>query len=1724
MMIDCLHERNMEPQRARLGCCAVLLMLLLCSWTQGLSNLGSIEEFDFTYSRDEGAATFNDIAVPGGFEQTEYMDYDDVAILINNQSAASRTIGWAFINARNISMNNVLIFNNSDTPTSETINRNQFNTYFVEPMMDWLNQSQHRSKEINYLVTTKGIPLRVSGGNNKVSFDNEIALVEGDYKAGIDQDWWIEHNYGPLNGGIYESFSREEHGFYLVTRLTGYTVETALGLIEKANNSLGQRGNFVLDLASNRNESGYKFWNDDLYAANTSLNDTMGLPVIFNQNSTFLTNISNIIAYASWGSNDGEWNRNQLSNGGFDTLDESWSSGSRHWNVSSPSVSGADGFEWMYQTETKQGGNGAQEAKISSQCTQESGYMLQGMHAEYFDNEGISFNTASMPDLIDRIPDHARIESSLAYSSSYNAYPGLDDRFKNNWGARFSGLIEIPETGNWTFYLNSDDGSELWINGVSAIQNYGSHGMREFSSSMNLTSGMHDFKVEFFQGGGPHGLIVSWQGPNVSKSHVPASAFFVANDAIPQSEDLIHAWDFEEGAGSQSNNSVDDSHFTLYGMNSSNWRTCIDGNCLWFDGDDDRAEVEVDDWTGNFSISQWVWANSTNQTTYASTFAIDDNAGSNGSFQHMISGGVWKFHNNQTKDFGAVEAQKWTHLVSVFEAGEVRQYMDGVLVQSNAYSNGSINNFDLYKLGVNRAGNSFFEGMIDKVMIWNNSLSNASVTVLNRDIVNNCSAYSGSGQGVASLETIHDIPEDFTGHVWNIFVYGRRSGDVYGEYSIEVSSLDSDGNVFHTNTSSNQAFTATSWSSTSMRFRPHADATSLRIRVILDIVSTSSDGSLFIDSAVLRIIRPHMGWENGSIAETAVSTGARSFNWGTTYGQSLVADLLEDGVSGVKGYVYEPYLTAVAYPSVMTTAYANGYTWAESIYMANPLMSWMGVAVGDPKMAAFADILHDVNISDIMANETPTKNRTSVLEVLIENLAPSAGVGVLEVRERQGNALVGMVNLTLPAGDQPGSRTLVQVNIMPQRTGFTEFVVKWVNASGYNERIKNNNVMIINLLVNEAPSVTDAYCQSDIIYRGSSFTCSVQAEDDREVVAVQIGWRIQDGEGNWSEATMVSAGSSDNSTWWTGVSIPSNSSLGELELIVIALDDQGYDSGLLRFTNVTQVIDAVANWYGPHIEGIDADDWPGIGQLSFNANGLKRAATSQIKACVLDADHDFETQQPIFYSSSGTIGNTSMEETNTPDLTCYVTNLSVPSGGDLAAIEIGFMLDDGSSIYRNVIPGDEVPVPVLELRDSNNQSLDFASGSVGESIWVELNDRDDPLSSAYGDLKVRWPGHVERIASVDISQGESGVLVELPYPQDSLELGDIEVELSLRAAHSAQVEISETWPVLLTSPVGLGIELCDMEGQSIDGLVRGHQSIATLYVQSHRPVANTFASLSQSGWSVSPTPLQDEDHSGKCLNEIENATYIERFRVIADSSFVEGEVTLTITFNDIDGLMVRESVELNVVRSRPEVNLSAPESVLVGEKLRVEVMVKDLDGVQGTQCTFTLKDRESREVFSHSMLIEVQDEMYGSTTFSYPTPAKNSSVNQPPWQVSVACTDSDGDSSEAILNHTVDAEFPPPCTENCEEKDASKEQQASTGFSSQETLMVSVAGVLILLAVLSFLFLRKRKEEEIIDPWSQRDDSQSAVSQGEIVEHQNILQEEVEVEPSEFSDVLADII
>ena len=93
---------------------------------------------------------------------------------------------------------------------------------------------------------------------------------------------------------------------------------------------------------------------------------------------------------------------------------------------------------------------------------------------------------------------------------------------------------------------------------------------------------------------------------------------------------------------------------------------------------------------------------------------------------------------------------------------------------------------------------------------------------------------------------------------------------------------------------------------------------------------------------------------NGAIVTTYVSTNARSFQTGTMYGQSLAADLIQEGVTGANGHVYEPCLDAVSRPHILFDRYVQGFNLAESYYTSISYLSWMNVIVGDPICSPWA--------------------------------------------------------------------------------------------------------------------------------------------------------------------------------------------------------------------------------------------------------------------------------------------------------------------------------------------------------------------------------------------------------------------------------------------------------------------------------------------------------------------------------------------------------------------------------------------------------------------------------------------------------------------------------------------------------------------------------------------------------------------------------------------------
>lgn len=78
-------------------------------------------------------------------------------------------------------------------------------------------------------------------------------------------------------------------------------------------------------------------------------------------------------------------------------------------------------------------------------------------------------------------------------------FPNVTDRFE--WFAiEYTGRLWIEKPGAYRFSLLSDDGAKLYLDNHVVIDNDGVHGTRVVSGGATLTRGVHDIKVEYFQG------------------------------------------------------------------------------------------------------------------------------------------------------------------------------------------------------------------------------------------------------------------------------------------------------------------------------------------------------------------------------------------------------------------------------------------------------------------------------------------------------------------------------------------------------------------------------------------------------------------------------------------------------------------------------------------------------------------------------------------------------------------------------------------------------------------------------------------------------------------------------------------------------------------------------------------------------------------------------------------------------------------------------------------------------------------------------------------------------------------------------------------------------------------------------------------------------------------------------------------------------------------------
>ncbi|USN99899.1 MAG: hypothetical protein H6810_04345 [Phycisphaeraceae bacterium] len=141
-----------------------------------------------------------------------------------------------------------------------------------------------------------------------------------------------------------------------------------------------------------------------------------------------------------------------------------------------------------------------------------------GLQASYYQlDPGVS----TLPDFSTLTPIEETLVGTINFASTTGNPVG--GPLADHMGAVFQGYVVVPADGLYTFSLESDDGSRMYIGDDMVVENDGLHGMQTRIGDIALAQGAHAMRIEYFEYDGGAGLIFRWVGPTVS-GVVPLSA------------------------------------------------------------------------------------------------------------------------------------------------------------------------------------------------------------------------------------------------------------------------------------------------------------------------------------------------------------------------------------------------------------------------------------------------------------------------------------------------------------------------------------------------------------------------------------------------------------------------------------------------------------------------------------------------------------------------------------------------------------------------------------------------------------------------------------------------------------------------------------------------------------------------------------------------------------------------------------------------------------------------------------------------------------------------------------------------------------------------------------------------------------------------------------------------------------------------------------------------
>jgi hypothetical protein len=109
---------------------------------------------------------------------------------------------------------------------------------------------------------------------------------------------------------------------------------------------------------------------------------------------------------------------------------------------------------------------------------------------------------------------YRRRDASIDFDWGMGAPPGLpEDDFSVRWDA----FLEVPDDGEYEIWMESDDGSRLYVDGSTAIDLWHDHQLLVRRTTLRLSRGPHRIRVDYFERRGPARIRLGWSSHAFSR-------------------------------------------------------------------------------------------------------------------------------------------------------------------------------------------------------------------------------------------------------------------------------------------------------------------------------------------------------------------------------------------------------------------------------------------------------------------------------------------------------------------------------------------------------------------------------------------------------------------------------------------------------------------------------------------------------------------------------------------------------------------------------------------------------------------------------------------------------------------------------------------------------------------------------------------------------------------------------------------------------------------------------------------------------------------------------------------------------------------------------------------------------------------------------------------------------------------------------------------------------